>query len=268
VPELSEPVAGLEPAPDALDAIGSTHEEFENFFGDVFDQLQSLSLELFARHKCLELVGEQKEREQAAEADHQQHFEAVVGELQQLRGAVTRADEFRDEFRRAWAEFHTDQEERRRERTELHGMQEAIEGHLARLAAIAAELADARSPLSPASEAATQQIERVLDDARNQRAAWEQERTALHAELERLRGHAAELSETVAEQRRQAGQQEAALAAELKRMRGLLEAISGRMQGGPFAPAARPAVNDPVLDSVLAQFEILQRDLNTQSSRG
>ena len=39
----------------ALDEVNATQEECGEFFGGVFDQLQSLSLELFARHKCLEL---------------------------------------------------------------------------------------------------------------------------------------------------------------------------------------------------------------------
>ncbi len=52
--ELQEPdVDDL--ARTALDEVNATQEECGEFFGGVFDQLQSLSLELFARHKCLEL---------------------------------------------------------------------------------------------------------------------------------------------------------------------------------------------------------------------
>ncbi len=43
-----------EPPRDALAELRSTRDDFSQFFGDVFDQLQTLSLEMFARHKSLE----------------------------------------------------------------------------------------------------------------------------------------------------------------------------------------------------------------------
>jgi chromosome segregation ATPase len=290
--DLSEPIADLDCAADALGALETTHEEFDNFFGDVFDQLQSLSLELFARHKCLELRTQHQEEQETTIAEHQQQFQQLLEELRQLRGDMQRSAEeqqhaqaeFRtaqegsqqeraglhdvqEELRRAWAEFHAAQEELQRQRGDLRETQTALEEHLARLAATAAELAEARSqsPAATVDAARQQQLEQLLDEARQQRASWEHERTAMEAELELVRNRAAELSETLAEQRHQAAEQQAALAGEMKRMRALLEAISGRMRSEPAAgsdPAKPPSqADDPVLDSVLAQFEMLQRDI-------
>ena len=53
--DLLEPEGDVESAHIDLDEFRATHDEFTAFFGDVFDQLQCLSLELFARHKCLEV---------------------------------------------------------------------------------------------------------------------------------------------------------------------------------------------------------------------
>jgi hypothetical protein len=55
--DLQEP-EGIEAAHAALDELRTTEDECSKFFGGVLDELQSLSLELFARHKCQELSTE------------------------------------------------------------------------------------------------------------------------------------------------------------------------------------------------------------------
>jgi chromosome segregation ATPase len=164
------------------------------------------------------------------------------------------------------AEFQTGMENVHSERVELRGMQQAIEGHMARLEALAAQLAEVHS-----TAAATdgdpdrqQQLHELLEDARRQKAAWEQDRCALEAQVELLRGRTVELNETLTEQRHQAAEHQAALASELKRMRSLLEAISGRMQqdGRPGADSKHiPSADEALLDSVLSQFQLLQKDV-------
>ena len=57
------------------------------FFGDVFDQLQALSLELFARHKCLEIGTDRSEiregfRQMAGE------FSGIKEELKRMRNLL------------------------------------------------------------------------------------------------------------------------------------------------------------------------------------
>jgi hypothetical protein len=107
-----------------------------------------------------------------------------------------------------------------------------------------------------------------------QQALRERERAELEAELEAVRGRAAEMAESLAEQKRLLAQQQVEWAREFKRMRCLLEGMSGQLAEGiagagvgisepaPSAacPAAPPA-GDPVLDSVLAQFAMLQKDV-------
>jgi len=107
-------------------------------------------------------------------------------------------------------------------------------------------------------------------------ARLEQERTLLEGELETVRNRAAEMAESLAEQKRGLARQQTQWADELKQMRRLMEALSRRLSETPPAPAAAPqpaapsasgaeaghsSDDDPVLDSVMAQFQMLQQDL-------
>jgi chromosome segregation ATPase len=234
--ELSQSSAASAPAHTVLADLETSHDEFEQFFGEVFDQLQSLSLELFARHKCLELSAQQQQAQEAVQAGQDEDSHELLDEMRAMRADVR----------------------------ELH---EAAQGHLARLAAIAAQLAEAQSQ---AAERTTteqvEQVEQVRAEARRREGQWQSERAALEAELERVRARAVELSDALAEQKRQSAQQQAELAGELRRMRSMLETICSQMSTSAAVPS--PATSsggqqpaDPVLGSVLAQFEMLQHDL-------
>jgi hypothetical protein len=106
-----------------------------------------------------------------------------------------------------------------------------------------------------------------------ERAQFDQERMLLEAELEAVRGRAAEMAETLAEERRQTAQERAQWTQELKQMRRLMEMLSAQRfvpatPGEPHAMHVEPpepvtaAVGggDPILNSVVAQFEMLQKD--------
>jgi chromosome segregation ATPase len=290
----AEPLAVLESAQTALDELHDGQDEFEHFFGEVFDQLQSLSLELFARHKCLELTSQHEAEQETAEGDRRRQFDQLLEEVRQSRAqwqashdeahqawAEWRAaqetaqqeraevSQLHEELRGVWAELRGSHEEAQRQREELRGMYETAQAHLARLAGIAAELAEARSQSGGEGQPEAQRrFQQMWEDAQQQRIAWEQERIGMEAELEAVRARAADLSEALAEQKRQAAQQQAGLAGELGRMRSLLEALCGQMRGQSVAGEARPtpreaaaAGGDPVLESVLAQFEMLQQDV-------
>ena len=130
-----------------------------------------------------------------------------------------------------------------------------------------------------ATTAGEQQLKQTLDEARQQQTLLEQERTVLEVELEAVRNRAAETAELLAEQKHQTTQQHTLWNRELKQMRCLLENISTRLaqteavasagRSGPAEPAAAAAAAvdslsmaaDPALDSVMAQFEMLQKDL-------
>ncbi|MHC4177890.1 MAG: coiled-coil domain-containing protein [Planctomycetota bacterium] len=188
-------------------------------------------------------------------------------------------------------------EEIRQQRAELHSGQEASQAQGEQLKAVAAELADARCKLVEARNEIARRWEELearqvkagqpqadedlrerFQQMERQQALLEQERTVLESELEAVRNRAAEMAESLADQKRQAASQRAEWADELKRMRRLLESISGRLAEGelsgrtgqsdfqePVGVAAgegsTAATGDAVLDSVAAQFEMLQRDL-------
>jgi len=129
-------------------------------------------------------------------------------------------------------------------------------------------LAGCRGTESGTSDAA---LQGQLREWERQRAAWERERGVLENELETVRARAAESAELLAQQKRQMAEQQAQWMEELKRMRRLLEAMARRLcepdeasathvPQRAAAGAGEPA-GDPVLDSVMAQFERLQKDL-------
>ena len=220
--ELQEP-EGVEIAHTALDEVRATQDECNEFFGGVFDQLQSLSLELFARHRCLEANSGRKS------------------------SSDTTLIACRDEMRHA-----TEKMER------IAGN---VETQLARLTNLVKDMAAGR-----ADAAADTQIAAILEGMRWQQADWLQQRAALETEVETLRSHAADQAEALHEQKRQAGRQQAELSGELKRMRSLLETLTAQLRGDPHAPAGgpadgkRPPVDAFMLNSVLAQYQMLQRD--------
>lgn len=105
--ELQEPK--VEAARAALDEFHATQDECNEFFGDVFDQIHAMSLELFARHKCLESNTDKDQRKPAAEGPtvaSSREFQRAIKQLQRLSASM--------------------------------------EDQIARLAAVTAELADAR----------------------------------------------------------------------------------------------------------------------------
>jgi hypothetical protein len=270
---------------NVLGDLRGAHNEFERFFGDVFDQLESMSLELFARHKCLELSTQHQAEQEAAGSAHASQFRECLEGLQGLDAKVTAAH---DETKRAWseiaaaqqqflkqqAEFCEAQEEMRRvgaefsemregierDRIERQQAQESIQQHLERLASLSAE-STAQSPSGH-----DEQLLQALEATRQQQAAWQQDRVKLEAELEAQRQRAAQQNEALDEQRRLVAQQQAELAGELKRMRSLIEAILSHMSqpsaanadAGGQAPASS---EDAALGAMLAQFEMLQREL-------
>lgn len=153
------------------------------------------------------------------------------------------------------------------------------------LDALLADLARQYDAWLDEGRSAGQEAEALREQIRGleqQQAAWEQERTALENELEMVRGRTAELSESLAEQKQQMEAQQAEWTQELRQMRRLLEMMAKRQldrqetaesrqpaacaaaSAAPAAlaaPEAPAAAGDPVLDSVVAQFEMLQKDL-------
>jgi hypothetical protein len=211
-------------APTALDEVRATENECNEFFGGVFDELQSLSLELFARHRCLEVSSEQNSTTDIA----------LVA--------------CRDDVRRV-----TDQMER---------LATNVDNQLGQLTALVKDIATVRSD----NGGADTQIAALLEGMRWQQADWMQQRAALESEVETLRAQALEQSEALHEQRRQATRQQSELSGELKRMRSLLETLGAQIRCDPsltmagLADGKRPPGDAFMLNSVLAQYQMMQRD--------
>lgn len=281
--DLSDSPADLDSTHAVLTEFRDTHDEFEGFFGDVFDQLQNLSVELFARHKCLELRAHQAAEEEGAAAERRDQFRQVLDALGALQAEIRASHEeaqrawteicdahkqslqehaelreMQEELRRVGAEFHGLRENLDRERVDLHHWQEAMRSQLAQLEAVAAQLVDGQSHADHGPQ--------LLEVARQQQAAWQQERAGLQSELESLRCRDAQQGETLAEHRRLASQHQAELSAELKRMRSLMETLTGHMSNEPplRTEGGEQCLSPPdaaALGSVLAQFEMLQHDI-------
>ena len=85
--ELQEP-EGIVAAQAALDEFRASHDECNEFFGGVFDELQSLSLELFARHKCQEQNNGRKSTADASLAACREEVRYAVEQIQQVAEKV------------------------------------------------------------------------------------------------------------------------------------------------------------------------------------
>lgn len=124
--------------------------------------------------------------------------------------------------------------------------------------------------------------ERQLEELCRQEQVWRQERAALEQELEAVRNRAAELSEAFNRQKRDGEKQQRQWSEELKRMRRTLQQVLRHLteraeeptDPAPRNPAPQPDASgarkgvDPVLNSIMAQFEILQNDVALRHNSG
>ena len=84
--KLHEPPSASDSPRIALAEIRAARDDYSRFFGDMFDQLQTLSLEMFGRHKCLEagVTAAGKATDPKATTNVAAHIEAIdrhVGEM-------------------------------------------------------------------------------------------------------------------------------------------------------------------------------------------
>jgi chromosome segregation ATPase len=213
---------------EAMTALRSSGDAFAGLLDSVFDDLEILGREVESRAILLEEVRRQSNTN--------------VDELQSVRHAEALAQ--------------------------------------AELVTVRREIEDARVQLSTLP-ARNNELKEHLQEL-------ERERCGLEAELEALRVRAAELADHLAEIKRETAEERAEWAAELKQLRRALERqtelLSDRLtithsleknsppatsiptQATPANPATAPAAvspptsKDAVLGSVIAQFEMLQKD--------
>jgi chromosome segregation ATPase len=268
-------VSGWKGVSSALKEIRDCHADTWAFFHGIFEELNLFSISLDARKNHLA-----------------QSLPASEGNSQ---AAAPVSDD----------RLHALLSQREADREDIRETRETVKEQVAQLAAIASELASSQSvfqanftqireEIAKTREAAAAQaiaipapeaggngeLERKLAELERQHASLEQDRAVLEKELESVRNRAADLAESLSEQKRLTVQQQTQGNSELQRMRELLESLARREplakqtrdDEPPPAPAepptnaaaaksqAAPASADPVLGLVLAQFEMLQQD--------
>jgi len=130
---------------------------------------------------------------------------------------------------------------------------------------------------------ADEKLGEELRRVQKQRDELVHEQQLLEAELDTVRNRAAEMAEQLTEQQNQLAAERAQWTEELKRMRHVIETLVRqqveRAASQPTAPAAvrphdtsrgpqdPPGAADPVLGSVVAQFEMLQKEVAGRRKR-
>lgn len=295
--EVPVVTVGWESVESALAQLRTGGEEFEQFINEQLDGLFRLNQQLDARRQQLdqreqairtEREDSQKQiarAESERDAENTARLAQLAAELDAARGELTaarselgvvQASAQRDvdaavqqanELRAAADErdeLSVKLDRVQKESTQLAGAAEELETIRAELAAVRAELAERKRQASSTAAPPDEETARRLQ-------SLEQERSALETELEHVRIRAAETADALDEQKRRSTVERAEWSGELKQLRRTLERqsqlLAERRHETPTVatpPAAKSNdrhSSDPVLDSVMAQFETLQKDL-------
>lgn len=276
--------------------IGETVAEFrsecsdlEHIVQSLFDQLDQLRIELDRKGREVE-----RERQRVAERERQlsdqrketnrfahqfEHQEAklseTLAEIEELKILVRRAAEEttqRDALIESQNEKHLEQLQR--ERQSLQRQLTEAQNELTKHASMARDLAIARKEISDLRASGGNVV--IHGEDAEQVSELEQERAALEAELELVRGRAAELYEALAQERRVLAEHRLETNNELKQLRRIVEKqaelLTDRAAAAPAhrevavddvddEPIEASATADPVISSVMAQFAKLQKDV-------
>ncbi len=205
-------------------------------------------------HECLEKLEALESKVCSAHGETVQSLSEVSAAYQQL---LQERHGSQEEIRQIGTEFRAMCDSVEQDRAESRKARASIQEHLQRLASGLAEAAGQSS--SPRDE----ELAQVLEATRQQQVAWQEDRAQLQAELEAERQRTAQQSEALADQHHLAAQQQAELAGELKRMRSLLDIILNHMNQPSNTTAGNQtsSTEDSAVAAVLAQFEMLQREL-------
>ena len=294
----SSTLPGAQIIAETLERLRGERGDMEQFLESVLTSLEDVGTRLMQRQGKLaehearlhereeQLAQRQAESEQLRELLQSQvaRLEAMSGDVQTLReelntkvvagdgaqesghlqGVVQRLEEQRDDLKQRLDVC----------REELARRNDATE----QLAKSQVQLASAREEILDLREKFEQQRESGEVDIDKQR-----ERVALETELEMVRRRAAELSETLAEQKDQMSHQQAMWSAELNHLRHLMDAHNGawinqaaeeqapsaqQHEEQPAASESKPAAGgDPVVDSIMQQFAKLQQDVAHRRKR-
>ena len=300
-------VDSFETVKTAMSELRTECAGFESFVVGMLDLLEEMRVELAESEGCLEVErqgieeqhGELEQmredicRTQTNQLDFNNEIEDLREKLMDSQAALEsehrRAaanEREKDDVRDRLDELEKEQDRLRKERNELRTERDAtiadlenasnavaqIEAYGRQLNDTRKELESVRTELSHAYE----KLDRTHDSSQQlgdqQFAEYEEEREALEAELELARRRAAELSNAIAEQRKQLKEERNGWSDELRQLRALLETRSAYVpEREPLSTKVTAAVDqpdvvgtaassDPVVGSVLAQFAQLQKD--------
>jgi len=280
---------------DLEQTLDELFQEVDHLRVDFADRVQELELrrvQLETEHErfCEEQGEVGQLAEKLARCEHD--LSGAQTELESLRAELTneRAEggqsnsEKADQLAAQIAELENEQRSLNADRQQAQDEWQQAQQELARLSNVEQELNDTRQQLASAQDemAAAGDRDAVAMTMPADHGAvdsLQQEREALEAELELVRGRAAGLGEMVADQKRAFADERAELSTELKALRRLVEKQAEMLvteqvavgNAGPATPPAMPVAggreNDPVVSSVMAQFAKLQKDVAQRRRR-
>ncbi|MBN2581169.1 MAG: hypothetical protein JXB10_19465 [Pirellulales bacterium] len=290
--ELTQTVPGWERVRSALEEIRACHAETEDYLQSVTAEFDQWGETLAHRQRLLQHEAARQQENQASVLHaYEERFsawqKAVDRQLADLQNNHATAEEQSTRLSGVKDELTAWQKEIQQQRGEFQKHQATLETQIARLGDAAAAVTAGQEELEthhrewarqcealtalPNALAATQQAAPQLDptfeELQQRYAELQQERTLLESELENVRGRAAELTESLGEQKRAVVERQSHWDEELNHMRLLLENIArsqaeAERQSAQHwaAAAAQTPAADPVLGSVLAQFELIEKD--------
>lgn len=295
--ESLSPRVDWTPVASSLAEISASNEELEGFLGGVFEDLEGLFGDFLRQQKALQLERQRMEAEMTerqAELERQRAEIAALREglLADIRAEVNQAvtasvcregllekvvadfQQDRQAFQTALDEARAQWSQAAQTQAEIAELRSELRQWLEQQAKRQAQSADAEP-----ADALKEQIRRL----EKEREVMERERATLEAELETVRARAAELAETLDQQKRQVAEERARWTEEIRRFRQIVELMSAsrgekRASGIPSGPpptsgpGAETAPSgsrlpDAALDSIIAQFELLQKDVARRRKR-
>jgi hypothetical protein len=291
---------GIAMIAQTLDRLRSERQELDEFLESTLLGLEDLASRLNQRQCTLsEREAQLEVRERQLEVQAREHEDlvallktqedritALVSELAGVRTDVLTQLKSNTSGQ-ADGQLHAAFVKLEEQRDDLRERLDVCREELARRADATEQLAATQSELTHARG----EIIRLREELESERNAGkcdsnaEQDRIALETELELVRRRAAELSESLAEQKDQMTQQQTMWSSELKILRQLLEnqshSLPVRRPSEPIAameapanhaavveaPTAESPPENPVVDSIMEQFAKLQKDVAQRRKR-
>jgi len=276
--DLSAHMAELGSMSESLGEMLAAQDDSDRFFADVLGKFDSILAEFTREQQRWQNECAEREKALALEA------EAIARqkqELEELRARlVDEASRARAEGTAAPADASPLEPLLAETRREQAALGQAVAEATKRIAEVAQAVAELAAR-EPAGGKSIESSDAESSDAvRRERAEARHEQTVLETELEAVRARAAELTEALEAQRREAAENHAQWVDELRRQRLLLEdlarlvverssssAASSAAAPTPGAPVPDVQAADSALESVMAQFEMLQRDVARRRSK-